>query len=218
MGQVNLDTSFGRAIRDICSRPDVNICVDIGAWNGLGTTQCIVSGLTSKQGGHVYSFEVDDVMFARAESVWKNSSFVTLQKARLAETMMTHADVEASPNYSNISSADWRSWYAGEAANFEKTTIGTLPDTIDFVVIDGGEFSGVGDWAAVKTKNPKYVALDDTFTVKTDSVLREMLASGEWMVLYHGNDRNGWSILCKDGLALNDEVGVSETSVTDAGN
>jgi hypothetical protein len=76
----------------------------------------------------------------------------------------------------------------------------------------------VGDWAAVKTKNPKYVALDDTFTVKTDSVLREMLASGEWMVLYHGNDRNGWSILCKDGLALNDEVGVTEASVTNAWN
>ena len=218
MGQVNLDTSFGRAIRDICSRPDVNVCVDIGAWNGLGTTQCIVSGLSSKKSGHVYSFEVDDIMFAKAENVWRCNSLVTLQKARLAETMLTHAEVEASPNYSNISSADWRSWYAGEAANFEKTTIGTLPDTIDFVVIDGGEFSGVGDWAAVKTKSPKYVALDDTFTVKTDSVLREMLASGEWMVLYDGNDRNGLSILRKDGLALDDEVGMSEPSVTDAGN
>ena len=218
MGQVNLDTSFGRAIRDICSRPDVNVCVDIGAWNGLGTTQCIVSGLSSKKSGHVYSFEVDDIMFAKAENVWRGNSLVTLQKARLDETMLTHADVEASPNYSNISSADWRTWYAGEHANFEKTTIGTLPDTVDFVVIDGGEFSGPGDWAAVKTKNPKYVALDDTFTVKTDSVLREMLASGEWMVLYDGNDRNGWSILRKDGLALDDEVGVSEPSVTDAGN
>ena len=218
MGQVNLDTSFGRAIRDICSRPDVNVCVDIGAWNGLGTTQCIVSGLSSKKSGHVYSFEVDDIMFAKAENVWRGNSLVTLQKARLAETMLTHADVESSPNYSNISSADWRTWYAGEHANFEKTTIGTLPDTIDFVVIDGGEFSGPGDWAAVKTKNPKYVALDDTFTVKTDSVLRDMLASGEWMVLYDGNDRNGWSILRKDGLALDDEVGVSEPSVTDAGN
>jgi hypothetical protein len=166
----------------------------------------------------VYSFEVDDVMFAKAENVWRGNSLVTLKKARLAETMLTHAEVEASPNYSNISSADWRTWYAGEHANFEKTTIGTLPDTIDFVVIDGGEFSGPGDWAAVKTKNPKYVALDDTFTVKTDSVLREMLASGEWMVLYDGNDRNGWSILRKDGLALDDEVGVSEPSVTDAGN
>jgi len=195
MGQVNLNTSFGRAIRYVCSRPDVNICVDIGAWDGLGTTKCIVAGLEAKQCGHVYSFEIDDKMYLMAENVWKNNSFVTLKKARLAENMMTIEEVESHPNYSNISGSDWRTWYTGEKAIFEKSTIGTLPNDIDFVVIDGGEFSGIGDWEAVKTKNPKYVALDDTFTVKTGTVVSDMLSSGEWMILYDGNERNGWTIL-----------------------
>jgi hypothetical protein len=110
---------------------------------------------------------------------------------------MTIEEVESHPNYSNISSGDWRNWYTGEKANFEKSTVGTLPDEIDFVVIDGGEFSGIGDWEAVKTKSPRYVALDDTFTVKTGTVLCDMLSSDEWVVLYEGNERNGWAILHK---------------------
>jgi hypothetical protein len=215
MGQVNLDSRFGQAIRDVCSRPDVNVCVDIGAWNGLGTTQCIVSGLSDQGAGHVHSFEVDDAMFEKAKSVWAGNSYVSLYKERLAERMLTIDEVQASRNYSNIASADWRTWYAGEKANFDRSTVGTLPERIDFVVIDGGEFSGQGDWDAVKKHHPRYVALDDTLVVETASVLDEMLASGEWMILYEGSDRNGWAILYKDGLAESDEVGVAEPGVTD---
>jgi hypothetical protein len=216
MGQVNLDSRFGQVIRDLCSRPDVNICVDIGAWNGLGTTQCIVTGLMTKGSGYVHSFEVDDAMFEKASRVWTGSSYVILHKARLAERMLTVDEVQASRNYSNIAGADWHSWYAGEKANFESSVVGTLPERIDLVVIDGGEFSGQGDWDAVKKHNPRYVALDDTLVIKTASVLDEMIASGEWIVLYEGNDRNGWAVLVKDGLESVDDAGVAEAGVTDA--
>jgi len=198
MGQINPESQFGAFLKKIAGYPDVHSIVDIGAWNGLGSTRCLVEGIGNRTDAHVYSFEIDENMYTLAANVWKDNAHVTLQKSRLSEMMMTLDEVESSPNYSNISGQEWRSWYTGEKANFEKSMIGTLPDTIDFVIIDGGEFSGPGDWKTVKAKNPKYVALDDIFTVKTESVLREMISSGEWMVLDHGNDRNGWSILCKN--------------------
>lgn len=217
LGQITAFSDFGRAIQDVCRRPEVNTCVDIGSWNGLGSTQCIVQALTSKESGHVYSFEIDDGMFELSQNIWKNNPYVTLQKARVAETMMTYEDVVNDRNYSNIASADWLSWYTGEQTNFEKSVIGTLPDKIDFVIIDGGEFSGRGDWAAVQTKDPEYVALDDTFSVKTSQVLYDMLRSDEWMIMYQGVDRNGWAILRKDRLTTVDEVRVSESSETESG-
>jgi hypothetical protein len=217
LGQITQFSDFGRAIQDVCSRPEVNTCVDIGSWNGLGSTQCIVQVLTSKGSGHVYSYEIDDHMFEQSQNVWKNNPYITLQKARVTETMMTHEDVVNDRNYSNIAHDDWLSWYTGEQANFEKSVVGTLPEKIDFVIIDGGEFCGRGDWAAVQTKDPEYVALDDTFTVKTGEVLHSMLESGEWVVLYQGIDRNGWAILRKDRFTAVDEVGVSESSETDSG-
>lgn len=216
-GQITPYSNFGIAIQDVCRRPEVKTCVDIGSWNGLGTTQCIVNALTSKGDGHVYSFEIDDQMFEQSQRVWKDNPYVTLQKARLAETMLTHDDVINDQNYSNIAGADWQVWHAGEYANFTKSPLGTLPDKIDFVVIDGGEFSGRGDWEAVRTKDPEYVALDDTHVIKTGKVLTEMLASGDWTLLYHGNDRNGWAILRKDRFSTVDEVGVSESSETESG-
>lgn len=217
LGQITPFSEFGRAIQDVCMRSEVNVCVDIGSWNGLGSTQCIVRALKSKGAGHVYSFEINDEMFEKSQQVWKGDSYVTLQKARVAETMMTVTEVSQDRNYSNIAQANWFPWYSGELTDFEKSSVGTLPDKIDFVIIDGGEFSGRGDWAAVKTKDPEYVALDDTFSVKTSQVLHEMIESGEWIVLYDGVDRNGWAILRKDRLSSVDEVGVSESSETETG-
>jgi hypothetical protein len=134
-------------------------------------------------------------MFAKASQVWNGNPYITLNKNRVATTMMTIDDVKNHPNYSNISNENWTSWYDGEALNFNKSNIGNLPDAVDFVIIDGGEFSGIGDWNSVKHTNPKYVALDDIFTVKTSSVRDEMLASNLWTIKCQGNDRNGWVIL-----------------------
>lgn len=194
-GQINLGTKFGNEIYNICMLDDVNVCVDIGAWNGLGSTKCIVQALEKKKKGHVFSFEIDDAMYAAACQVWSGNPYITLSKSRLATSMMTIDEVKNHPNYSNISSQNWMDWYAGEVANFDNSDVGELPDVIHFVVIDGGEFSGSGDWNAVKDKNPKYVALDDIFTVKTSHIIDELISSGLWDIKSQGNDRNGWIIL-----------------------
>lgn len=194
-GQINKGTPFGDEIYNTCVQDDVNVCVDIGAWNGLGSTKCIVQALEDKKKGHVFSFEIDNAMYAAASQIWSGNPYITLSKSRLATSMMTIDDVKNHLNYSNISSQNWMDWYTGELANFDNSDVGDLPDVIDFVIIDGGEFSGSGDWNAVKDKNPKYVALDDIFTVKTSHIRDELLSSGSWDIKSQGNDRNGWVIL-----------------------
>lgn len=194
-GQINKGTAFGDEIYNICIQDDVNVCVDVGAWNGLGSTKCIVQALENKKKGHVFSFEIDNVMYAMASQIWSDNPYITLSKSRLATSMMTIDEVKNHPNYSNISSQNWMDWYAGELANFDSSDVGDLPDVVDFVVIDGGEFSGSGDWNAVKDKNPKYVALDDIFTVKTSHIIDDLISSGVWDIKSQGNDRNGWIIL-----------------------
>ena len=34
-------------------------------------------------------------------------------------------------------------------------------DNVDFILIDGGEYQGQGDFDVLIKKNPKYIALDD---------------------------------------------------------
>ena len=194
-GQINKGTPFGDEIYNTCTLSDVDVCVDIGAWNGLGSTKCIVQALRDKKKGHVFSFEIDDAMYSEASQIWSENPYITLSKSRLATSMMTIDEVKNHPNYSNISNQNWMEWYSGELANFDKSNVGELPDKVDFVIIDGGEFSGSGDWNAVKDKNPKYVALDDIFTVKTSHIRDELLSSGLWDIKSQGNDRNGWIIL-----------------------
>jgi hypothetical protein len=194
-GQVTPWSSFGKAIFETCIKNDVLTCVDVGAWNGRGTTQCIMKALNEKKKGHLYSFEIDDVMFSKASLFWEGNSQITLSKSRVCEKMMSIDEVINHPNYSNISSSNWMEWYMGEKRIFEKSEVGSLPELIDFVVIDGGEFSGNGDWEAVKMKNPRYVALDDVYTVKTSFIRDSLLSSEDWKVIAEGSDRNGWIIL-----------------------
>jgi hypothetical protein len=197
MGQVSIESAFGQAIRKVCLEDDVNICVDIGAWDGQGTTKCIVDALQTKGKGHVFSYEINDDMHEKARTFWEGNSYITLSKSRLAESMVTIDWVVSQKEFSNIKDSDWMSWFKGEERDFSKSVLSKAPSKIDFVVIDGGEFSGPGDWEAVKNAQPKYVALDDTHSVKTPTIYRQLTSSGEYIVHAIGSDRNGWVILMK---------------------
>lgn len=44
-GQINLNTNLGKIIYDLVSKNTFDTVVDIGTWNGLGTTHCVLKAL-----------------------------------------------------------------------------------------------------------------------------------------------------------------------------
>ena len=55
LGQINLDTLAGKAILQISSRPDILSIVEIGTWNGAGSTRCVLHGIQDKPESTFYS-------------------------------------------------------------------------------------------------------------------------------------------------------------------
>ena len=44
IGQINLDSNIGLLLRDLASNEKYNTILEIGTWNGLGSTKCFIEG------------------------------------------------------------------------------------------------------------------------------------------------------------------------------
>ena len=201
MGQVNANTGFGRFLERIArERTDLLHFVEVGAWSGQGSTLCIAEGIVAREGegcegASLVSFEADAEMYDIARKYWEKCEIpfdFELVRGRISEEMDGIEDVRAAPGYE----PHHEGWHAGEKAAFESAPFAAarLPPVIDFLLLDGGEYSSNSDWATAKKHFPKIVALDDTKMFKTRTIVEELDASPEWVKIgADDEERNGWA-------------------------
>ena len=44
-GQINIESDFGRVIYELAKKEENSVFVDIGTWNGLGSTKCFIEAM-----------------------------------------------------------------------------------------------------------------------------------------------------------------------------
>lgn len=192
-GQINLGTEFGNTLYTISKNPNYSTFCEVGTWNGRGSTQCIYEGIRDRD-AVLYSIEGDRNMFNEALRHWKHTSSVHLLYGTLHRNIMGRAQVETHPFYSRIVD-HYKLWYSTEFETIRTSPIVEVPPC-DVILLDGGEFSTVGDWNVLNHTNLKVVILDDTQVIKTNAIREELLSRPEkWRCTYDRPlDRNGWAI------------------------
>jgi hypothetical protein len=193
MGQINPETQFGAFLKKIAGEPGVHSIVDIGAWNGLGSTRCLMEGIKDRTDAHVYSYENKKEFWEVASRNWTGNDKVSVIYGRLTDRLMTRVEIEGHRNFPFVDE-HYKLWYDDDVKCFMESPLVSPPDTIDFVVIDGGEFSTQGDWDVVSKYTPKYIALDDTHVIKCSDIEVELDANPSYEKIGSGTDRNGWAI------------------------
>jgi hypothetical protein len=68
-----------------------------------------------------------------------------------------------------------------------------IPEHIDFLLLDGGEFSTYEEWKKLKDRT-KIVALDDTKVLKSKQIREELLTNPDYEKIVDSEDRNGFAI------------------------
>ena len=199
IGQINLGTTSGDIIFDITKREDVKSIVEIGTWNGMGSTLCVIKGI--KESGISKSFtsiELYPDMFNIANSNLKEDiSYVKLLNGRIIE----HNDIywfdHSTIDFNTDDHA--RLWYQKDISLLtdSKNVLDQLPEEIDFLILDGGEYTTYPEWLLLKSRT-KIVALDDSNILKTSRIRKEILESGEYITMYDNLlYRNGFSVFEK---------------------
>jgi hypothetical protein len=195
LGQIHEGTEFGAVLRQLAAaRADLKSFVEVGTWNGRGSTACLMAGLASRADDDwsLLSLEIDPAQHAEALRHWAAAPRgLRLVLGRLGTRVMRPDEAAAHP----LVQPPWRDWYADEIAHFQGAPVVALPPVVDFVLLDGGEFTTCGDWSAVQAGGlPRVVALDDTACLKCADIARQLAADPAWRLLASGDERNGWMV------------------------
>ena len=72
IGQINMDTSIGKMLYAFAQDDNITNILEIGTWNGLGSTKCIVSGLQNRKTPYTfYSLECNEEKCNSAKNLYK---------------------------------------------------------------------------------------------------------------------------------------------------
>jgi hypothetical protein len=197
MGQVTMNTDLGKYIYRTClSENNISTVVDVGTWDGRGTTECAIRGLrdSGREGISLLSFETNKEFYNLAVSSWNLEglpSWAKLIHGRLVDESELDRDhlTGDEPNWL----ADDVSWYSSTPKVADM-----LPQKIDLAILDGGEFSTKAEFLLLEPITKMFI-LDDTATRKCRWIRNHVLSNpSKYEVIFDlQNDRNGTMAFAK---------------------
>ena len=205
-GQINRGSKLGELIFNLASSDDHKVYVEIGTWNGQGSTLCFRQGLETKNDDWVFfSFESDKHFYDQAVAyhgaVDGRFNLVYGRIIEPEEMMPLGSPIvqkEHTGSHYNLYPRFFNHDYGAYAECENK--LGLLEDlNIDVLLLDGGEFSTYAEFNLLKHRT-KIIILDDTNELKTKHIHSELLEDDNWECVLESDNRNGYSIHKKKKL------------------
>ena len=210
MGEITRNDQFGKAIIDTVSNYGIKTVLEIGSWDGTGSTQCFIEGMEKLDNKRLICLEVYMDRFKQlCANTAKHSWVECYNQSSISYDNMLYKnfdDIWESP-YNFIPKEDQNGstklvvseWFRQDIEMMNKFRSGYIeehPDeTYDAVLIDGGEFSGYSEFKLLRDK-AKFFILDDYYKAfKNRQVADELSKDPNWEAIAgNKHTRNGWAI------------------------
>ena len=198
IGQINLSSNFGKKLHDLAKDTLNKTFVEIGTWNGLGSTMCIYSGLKLRTDDWLfYSFETNTDKLTFAKNYYKDTKII-FSNDTVLQKIPEIKDIE---NILNITIQDEQlKWLYTDNENMKKSNYffsSNNLDKIDVLLLDGSEFYTYFEYLELRNKT-KILCLDDINSIKCNRIYNELLLDNNWKLLEEDkNDRNGYAIFIR---------------------
>ncbi len=192
-GQVSANHQIGRWIRHLASLEENCTILEIGTWNGLGTSKMIVQGVQLRPSGQsvkVIGLEANEKLYHEAKSNLSKFEFFQV----IFGTLVTEHQLDKS----NLTSVE-QEWLEKDIRDLKDAPfiLNEIPNAIDLLILDGGEFSTYAEFQALKSRVSKWIVLDDTDTRKCKRILQELDVENLFSVVWSSNERNGTTVLVR---------------------
>lgn len=198
-GQINLDSSFGKLI-NMLARSSTSI-VEIGTWNGQGSTRCVIDALISRTDDYeFYTVECNQERYHEALNYWAS----TLTAEQLSKihflfgSILERGEIPLVEEISN-SPGFVLDWYNQDLSAISTSgyVFAELPLKIDMLILDGGEYTTYAEFLKLKDRS-KIICLDDTATNKCKLIREQLLDDPTYICVTDiTNDRNGYAVFRK---------------------
>lgn len=196
-GQIHGDGSLGRWLAATASDPAVSTIVEIGAWEGNGSTRVLREATQVRLDVvSIVSLETSLPRFIRAQRRNQRYPHVKL----IWGTVVAVDDLDTQDL-----SRDEGEWLRDDIVALKKcpNVLHELPQDIDLLLLDGGEFSTKAEFDLLSPRCTKWVVLDDTKTRKC-SLIAANIRSGStpFVPVVESDDRNGFMVALRSRTAI----------------
>lgn len=197
-GQINIDQDFGKIIYDLATNNENKTFVDIGTWNGLGSTKCFIEGMKSNTDSVLYTIENNSEKHEYAKSIWLETiEKHNLNVSFLNGSLIKNNDIDYWLSENNILlNEEQKYWLSIDKTN-SINNIELDCKSIDILLIDGSDYSGYLELILLKDIS-KYILLDDVNSLKNEMARQYLLDSDDFELISEDlTSRNGYSVFKK---------------------
>ena len=194
-GQIKYNDSMGKVIADYAKDTRFTNFLEIGTWNGGGSTYCFAKGFEARvEPFHFVSLEINEEMFNQAKKKYKNIPYVNLYKARILK------DQELPPinNLLEFFEDVRYDWLKDDMTSFFKTSYFDIEQfNPEVVLLDGSEYLTYLEFKKLYLTTKVFI-LDDINTEKCKKIVEELENNSNWIMKFMERDqRNGWAVFEK---------------------
>lgn len=195
-GQIQLVQPFGQWISKYAADIRFTRYLEIGTWNGRGSTCCFYDGFSTRRDQPtLQSYEIHKERATEAAGLWKSVPQIQVIHGRVLRDYQCPMYREVTQTFAEVSEA----WHTEDVRNFWSCPYVPIQDP-EVVLLDGAEYLTQFEFDRVFKDCPsvRVYMLDDTRTWKTPFINKYLLEHPEWTrVAYSDTERNGWAIFEK---------------------
>jgi hypothetical protein len=192
VGQINLNDTAGQIIFQTCQKNDVETIVEIGTWNGCGSTNCIYEAIkgTNKT---CLSLEINEKMHELAKQNLIYKKEIKLIRGKITDKLI-EISKENKQFFTDYSYEQKLNWLNSDKKDLLEVSnaMDQMPSKIDFLILDGGEFSSWFEYEILKNRS-KYIFLDDTKPPAFKNYQSRIdMIQNHITIIDNQNERNGY--------------------------
>lgn len=193
-GQVYNDSLY-MEIKKYASNLNYKTFLEIGTWNGLGSTKAFSEGFTSRTDEYIfYSLECNKDKSEDAKKIYQNNNKMNI----LNEVIWNEQPSDFYQIFPEcLNNKTFKKWNEIDILNMKQCNLflkrENLPDIFDVIFLDGGEFTTYHEFQILK-KRCKILILDDSNISKCKLISEEIKSNSFWEIIKESEERNGFLI------------------------
>lgn len=207
--EIHLNEPFGYEIFQTIIKYNLARNLEIGSWDGEGSTKCIVSAMKvlDLPNMHLTCIEVVKEKYDILKERYRDTDFVqceNLSSISFADFIPRSFDDVWDSKFNKIPYPKdlVKTWFDRDMDTLRTRTsylksLSNIP-FFDSVLIDGSEFTGYSEFKLLKNRTNLFFLDDVHHAYKCNQVYHELKESNEWIILSDRPDvRNGFAIFQK---------------------
>lgn len=194
-GQIQLGSSFCQEIRKLISNNNFETILEIGTWKGMGSTYCVIQEIIDKNINFLSLESYKEFYEIAKNNLSSFENNVTLLYGRIIEL---NEFLEFNKDIKQQLTHQQKIFFDNDVKTYNVCPyiMEKIPEQIDFLILDGGEYSTYLEWTKLKERI-SYVALDDTKMRKTKRIVEECMLDDSFELITSSGERNGFHIFKK---------------------